>query len=145
MDVDLSEARPSTRAVGPHTLARGSGKVINIASWTPYSGGRGMVTDTTAKTARAGFTRAQPLEWAPCGVQVNAIAPGLFPDIVTAGEERFRQLTRRTEQTVPLGWVGRLRKVGLLALYLASEASDQMTERTVLLDAGWGCSERPPH
>ncbi len=138
MDVNLTEALLCTRAVGPHMLARRSGKVINIASWTTQSGGREMVIYTTAKTALAGFTRAQALEWAPYGVQVNAIAPGLFPDVVTAGEERFRMLTQRAEQTVPLGRAGKLREVGLLALYLASGASDYMTGQTILLDGGLG-------
>jgi NAD(P)-dependent dehydrogenase (short-subunit alcohol dehydrogenase family) len=102
MDVNLTEALLCTRAVGPHMLARRAGKVINIASWTAHQGGRDMVLYTTAKTALAGFTRAQALEWAPYGVHVNAIAPGLFPDVVTSGEERVRELTRRAEQTVPL-------------------------------------------
>ena len=91
MDINLTEALLCTRAVGPHMLARRSGKVINIASWTAHQGGRDMVIYTTAKTALAGFTRAQALEWAPYGVHVNAIAPGIFPDVVTSGEERVRQ------------------------------------------------------
>ncbi|HTE15341.1 MAG TPA: SDR family oxidoreductase [Burkholderiales bacterium] len=138
MDINLTEALLCTRAVGPHMLARGSGKVINIASWTAHQGGRDMVLYTTAKTALAGFTRAQALEWAPYGVRVNAIAPGIFPDVVTSGEERVRQTTQRAQQTVPLKRPGRLREVGLLALYLASDASDYMTGQTILLDGGMG-------
>jgi NAD(P)-dependent dehydrogenase (short-subunit alcohol dehydrogenase family) len=138
MDINLTEALLCTRAVGPHMLEQRSGKVINIASWTSHQGGRDMVIYTTAKTALAGFTRAQALEWAPYGVQVNAIAPGIFPDVVTAGDERVRLLTQRTEQTVPLRRPGRLREVGLLALYLASAASDYMTGQTILLDGGLG-------
>jgi NAD(P)-dependent dehydrogenase (short-subunit alcohol dehydrogenase family) len=136
MDINLTEALLCTRAVGPHMLARRSGKVINIASWTAHRGGQDLVIYTTAKTALAGFTRAQALEWASYQVQVNAIAPGIFPDIVTSGEERFRQSTRRAEQTVPLKRAGKLREVGLLALYLASSASDYMTGQTLLLDGG---------
>ena len=138
MDINLTEALLCTRAVGPHMLARKSGKVINIASWTAHQGGRDVVLYTTAKTALAGFTRAQALEWAPYGVHVNEIAPGLFPDIVTSGEERMKQSTLRAEQTVPLKRPGRLREVGLLALYLASSASDYMTGQTILLDGGLG-------
>jgi 2-deoxy-D-gluconate 3-dehydrogenase len=138
IDINLTEALLCTRAVGPHMLARGSGKVINIASWTAHQGGRDMVLYTAAKSGLAGFTRAQALEWAPYGVQVNAISPGLFPDIVTGGEERFRQSTQRAEQTVPLQRAGRLREVGLLALYLASSASDYMTGQTIPLDGGLG-------
>jgi NAD(P)-dependent dehydrogenase (short-subunit alcohol dehydrogenase family) len=136
MDINLTEALLCTRAVGPHMLARRSGKVINIASWTAQQGGRDLVLYTTAKTALAGFTRAQALEWAPYGVHVNAIAPGIFPDVVTSGEERVRQTSLRAEQNVPLRRPGRLREVGLLALYLASDASDYMTGQTILLDGG---------
>jgi NAD(P)-dependent dehydrogenase (short-subunit alcohol dehydrogenase family) len=136
MDINLTEALLCTRAVGPHMLQRHSGKVINIASWTAHQGGRDMVLYTTAKTALAGFTRAQALEWAPYGVTVNAIAPGIFPDVVTSGEERVRQTMQRAEETVPLKRPGRLREVGFLALYLASAASDYMTGQTILLDGG---------
>ncbi len=138
MDINLTEALLCTRAVGPHMLARKSGKVINIAAWTAHQGGRDMVLYTTAKTALAGFTRAQALEWAPYNVHVNAIGPGQFPDIVTAGPERFKQITERAQKNVPLGRHGKLREVGLLALYLASGASDYMTGQTILLDGGLG-------
>jgi NAD(P)-dependent dehydrogenase (short-subunit alcohol dehydrogenase family) len=136
MDINLTEAILCTRAVGPQMLERGSGKVINISSWTARQGGGEMVVYTIAKTALVGFTRAQALEWASYGVQVNAIAPGIFPDPVTSGEERARQTAARAEQTVPLRRPGRLREVGLLSLYLASGASDYMTGQTIFLDGG---------
>ncbi|MDP6346174.1 MAG: SDR family oxidoreductase, partial [Alphaproteobacteria bacterium] len=124
IDINLTEALLCSRAVGPHMLARGAGKVINIGSWTGHQGGGEMVLYTTAKTALEGFTRAQALEWAPHGIQVNCIAPGLFPDVVTVGEERARLTEERAKQQVPLGRTGRLEEVGYLALYLASPASD---------------------
>jgi len=84
----------------------------------------------------AGFTRVRVLEWAPYGVHVNAIAPGIFPDVVTSGEERVKQTTQRAEQTVPLRRPGWLREIELLAFYLASAVSDYMTGQTILLDGG---------
>ena len=98
-----------------------------------------MVIYTTAKTALAGFTRAQALEWAPYGVHVNAIAPGHV-----SGRGDLRRGTRsgrpRSARSRPCrcGRPGRLREVGLLALYLASDASDYMTGQTILLDGGLG-------
>ncbi len=136
MDVNLTEAILCTRAVGPHMLERRSGKVINISSWTARQGGGEMVVYTIAKTALVGFTRAQALEWAPYGVQVNAIVPGIFPDPVTSGEERVRQTAERTATLVPLGRPRQLREVGYLALYLASAASNYMTGQTLFLDGG---------
>ena len=50
MDVNLTEAILCTRAVGPHMLARRSGKVINISSWTARQGGGDMVVYSIAKT-----------------------------------------------------------------------------------------------
>lgn len=138
MDINLTEALLTTRAVGPQMLARGSGKVINVAAWTAHQGGNGAVLYTTAKTALAGFTRALALEWAQHGVQVNCMAPGLFPDILTGGEERMHRSEERAKADVPLGRPGRLREAGLLALYLASSASDYMTGQTILLDGGLG-------
>lgn len=136
MDINLTEALLCTRAVGPHMLSRGSGKVINISSWTAQQGGGEMVLYTTAKTALSGFTRAQALEWAPHGVHVNCIAPGLFPDVVTGGPERVRRSEERAKREVPLGRTGQLKEVGYLALYLASAASDYMTGQTLILDGG---------
>jgi 2-deoxy-D-gluconate 3-dehydrogenase len=136
LDINLTEALLCTRAVGPHMLARRSGKVINIASWTAHSGGEDMVLYTAAKAALAGFTRAQALEWAPYGVHVNAISPGLFPDVVTGGEAGVRRSEQRAAAEVPLQRAGKLREVGLLALYLSSAASDYMTGQTIPLDGG---------
>ena len=138
MDINLTEALLCTRAVGPHMLERRSGKVINISSYTAHADGRDLVVYTAAKSGLVGFTRAQALEWAPYGIHVNAISPGFFPDVVTSGEERVRQTQARCEQTVPLKRAGRLREVGLLALYLASDASDYMTGQTIILDGGIG-------
>jgi len=136
MDVNLTEAIVCTRAVGPHMLERGSGKVINISSWTARQGGGEMVVYTIAKTGLVGFTRAQAIEWAPYGVQVNCIAPGIFPDPVTVGEESARRTAEHAARTVPLGRPGQLREVGYLALYLASAASDYMTGQTLFIDGG---------
>ncbi len=138
IDINLTGTLLCTRALGPHMLERGSGKVINISSWTGQQGGGDLVLYTAAKTALTGFTRAQALEWARYGVQVNCIAPGLFPDIATGGEERVRRITKRAKTDVPLGRPGQLREVGFLALYLASSASDYMTGQTIMLDGGLG-------
>ena len=88
------------------------------------------------KSGTEGFTRALALEWAPYRVRVNGIAPGSFPDAVTAGDDGYRRQVERGAETVPLGRVGELREVGLLAAYLASDASAYMTGQTIYIDGG---------
>jgi NAD(P)-dependent dehydrogenase (short-subunit alcohol dehydrogenase family) len=136
LDLNLTEAVLCTRAVGPHMLARRSGKIINIGSFASARGGVDLTIYSAAKTALVGFTRALALEWAPFGIQVNTIAPGLFPDAVTAGEAGYAERVRNAQKTVPLQREGRLREVGLLAIYLASAAADYMTGQTLYLDGG---------
>jgi NAD(P)-dependent dehydrogenase (short-subunit alcohol dehydrogenase family) len=136
LDLNLTEAVLCSRAAGPHMLTRRSGKIINIGSFASARGGVNLTIYAAAKTALVGFTRALALEWAPYGVQVNSIAPGLFPDAVTAGEAGYAEAVRRAQQTVPLQREGRLREVGLLAVYLASAAADYMTGQTLYLDGG---------
>jgi NAD(P)-dependent dehydrogenase (short-subunit alcohol dehydrogenase family) len=136
LDLNLTEAVLCTRAVGPHMLARRSGKIINIGSFASTRGGVDLTIYAAAKTALVGFTRALALEWAPYGIQVNTIAPGLFPDAVTVGDEGYAERVRNATKTVPLGREGRLREVGLLAVYLASTAGDYMTGQTLYLDGG---------
>jgi 2-deoxy-D-gluconate 3-dehydrogenase len=136
LDLNAMATLRCTRAVGPHFLARRSGKVINVASYTVAHGGTRVVLYTAAKAAVVAFTRAQALEWAPYNIQVNAIAPGLFPDPRSQGEQAAQGADQYVARIAPLGRAGRLREVGLLALYLASSASDYMTGQTLYLDGG---------
>ena len=134
IDINLTATILCTRAVGPHFLARLSGKIINISSVTAGRGGGDLVLYTLAKSAVIGFTRTQALEWAPYNIQINSIAPGLFPDMHTYGDKA--RLPEAILRRIPLGRAGLVREVGLLTLYLASSASDFMTGQTIFLDGG---------
>jgi NAD(P)-dependent dehydrogenase (short-subunit alcohol dehydrogenase family) len=115
----------------------GADVVINIGSFAAARSGSELTIYSAVKTALVGFTRAPALEWAPFGVHVNAIAPGLFPDPVTAGEAGYAQRIEHAHRVVPLQREGRLREVGLLAVYPASRSSDYMTGQTLYLDGGF--------
>jgi 2-deoxy-D-gluconate 3-dehydrogenase len=136
LDVNLTATILCSRAAGPHMLARGTGKVVNVGSFASARGGASQTIYAAAKTALVGFTRALALEWAPHGIQVNAVAPGLFPDPVTTGAAGYAERLENARRVVPLRREGRLRELGLLALYLASAASDYMTGQTLYLDGG---------
>ncbi len=137
VDLNVMAAILCTRAIGPQMLERRSGKIINISSFTAGKGGKEVVLYSLAKAAVVGFTRTQALEWAPYNIQINSIAPGLFPEPLNiTNEETAKRMTEYISKITPLGRAGRLREVGLLALYLASAASDYMTGQTLYLDGG---------
>jgi NAD(P)-dependent dehydrogenase (short-subunit alcohol dehydrogenase family) len=125
-----------SRAVGAHMVARRSGKVVNISSFGALRGAPGNSLYAAAKAALTGLTRSLALEWAPLGVSVNAVAPGIFPDVVTAGQNAYAEAVEAAKTTIPLQRVGKLREVGLAALYLASAASDYVVGQTLALDGG---------
>jgi NAD(P)-dependent dehydrogenase (short-subunit alcohol dehydrogenase family) len=135
IDINMMGAILCTRAVGPHFLERRSGKIINISSVTAGRGGGELVVYSLAKSAVIGLTRTQALEWVRYNIQINSIAPGLFPDLHTYGPGRPGALDA-INRRIPMGRTGLVREVGLLALYLASPASNYMTGQTIFLDGG---------
>ena len=136
IDINLTEAFMGCRAVGPHFLERRKGKAINISGFAARKGSPEMLVYSTAKAGLTRLTQTLALEWAPYGVTVNCIAPGTFPDPETGEPDEVAAARERAETTVPLGRVGELREVGLLALYLVSDASNYMTGETIYLDGG---------
>jgi 2-deoxy-D-gluconate 3-dehydrogenase len=136
LDVNMMGAIYCTQSVGPQMLERRSGKIVNISSYTAGHGGKEVVIYSLAKAAVVGFTRTQALEWAPYNIQINSIAPGLFPEPMELTEDREKALAKWAEKAIPAKRTGRLREVGYLALYLSAPASDFMTGQTLYLDGG---------
>jgi NAD(P)-dependent dehydrogenase (short-subunit alcohol dehydrogenase family) len=135
MSLNLNSAMLCTRTFGAQMLARRSGKVISISSHYAHHQGANLVVYTAAKTGLVGFTRALALEWASYNVQVNGIAPGIFPDPITFGA-RTAELEKGAVERAPLRRAGYMHEPGYLALYLASKASDYMTGQVIYLDGG---------
>lgn len=136
IDVNLTEAFLGCRTLGPHFLERGEGRVVNISGFAARKGSPDMLAYSTAKAGLARLTQTLSLEWAAHGVTVNCIAPGQFPDPETGEPQQVAASRERAKTAVPLGRVGELREVGLLALYLISDASAYMTGETLYLDGG---------
>jgi 2-deoxy-D-gluconate 3-dehydrogenase len=76
IDTNLKSLFFLCQAAGRHMIARGSGKIVNIASLLSFQGGIRVPSYTAAKSGVAGLTKALANEWAGKGVNVNAIAPG---------------------------------------------------------------------
>lgn len=136
IDSNLTTIFLATKAVGPHMIQQRKGKIINISSMTGAKGFAYQVIYCTTKAAVSMYTRALALEWARYNINVNAIAPGYVATEMTSLFFANKAIGEKLLRSVPLGRLCQPREVGLLAVYLASEASDYLTGQTIYLDGG---------
>jgi len=136
VNINLTEAFEGCRVFGPHMVERRQGVVINVSSFAARKASAYLSAYGAGKAALTRFTETVALEWAPFGVRVNTIAPGQFPDHEQLTDEQFKQRDEAAKDRVPLGRVGRMRDVGLMAVYLASDAASYVTGQTFYIDGG---------
>ena len=137
MQVNLNAAWRLSQACGRHMLARGAGKIVNIASLLSFQGGIRVPAYAASKHALLGLTRALANEWAARGVNVNAIAPGY---IVTANTAPLREDPQRSAQIlarIPAGRWGDPGDIAGAAVFLAAPASAYIHGQVLAVDGGW--------
>lgn len=141
IDLNLTSCFLTTRLLGEAMLAGGrGGRIINIASMSALIANRGIGGRDyeTAKAAVLHFTRCAAADWAPRGITVNAICPGLFMTDVNRGwNERRPDVINAIVKNVPMGRAGEPDEIGPLALYLASPASSYVTGAAYVIDGGY--------
>jgi gluconate 5-dehydrogenase len=140
IDLNLTHCFICTRIIGAPMLARGGGRIINIASISGLIANRGIGGRhyETAKAALIHFTRATAADWAPRGVTVNAICPGLFmTEANLAWAKHNPQVIETFVSAVPMGRPGEPHEIGPLAIYLASPASSYVTGAAFVIDGGY--------
>jgi len=141
IDLNLTSCFLGTKLVGQAMLARGrGGRIINIASISALIANRGIGGRDyeTAKAAVLHFTRCAAVDWAPDGVTVNAICPGLFmTDVNREWNERRPDVIKAFVENVPMGRPGEPDEIGPLAVFLASPASGYVTGAAYVIDGGY--------
>ena len=125
-----------SQAVARHMIARGAGKIINIASVMTSLARPGVAPYTATKGAVGNLTKGMAADWAGKGLQCNAIAPGYFRTplnkALTESAEFNDWLTRRTSA----GRWGEVDELAGACVFLASEASSFVNGTTIYVDGG---------
>ena len=137
LTVNLSSQFSLTREIACAMLARGAGKVIFTASLLSFQGGVFVPGYTAAKSGVAGLTRALANEWAPRGVNVNAIVPGYIATDNTQALQDDPERSRSIVERIPAGRWGKPEDLAGVAVFLASPASDYVHGALVPVDGGW--------
>ena len=137
IDTNLKTLFFLCQSVGRHMIARGSGKIINIASMLTFQGGIRVPSYTASKSGVGGLTKLLANEWAAKGVQVNAIAPGYIATNNTAALQADENRNRSIMERIPAGRWGDPSDLGGAAVFLASSASDYVQGHILAVDGGW--------
>jgi len=137
LQVNLTSPFQLSQLAARNMIPRGYGKIVNIASLLSFQGGIRVPSYAASKGGIAQLTKALANEWAPRGIQVNAIAPGYFAttntEALQADETRSRQILER----IPAARWGQPQDLAGAALFLSSAASDYVTGTILTVDGGW--------
>ena len=110
---------------------------MNVASLLSFQGGILVPSYTAAKGGLAQLTKAFANEWAPRGIQVNAIAPGYMATDNTAPLRADPARSRAILERIPTGRWGEPSDLAGAVVFLASPASDYVTGHVLVVDGGW--------
>jgi NAD(P)-dependent dehydrogenase (short-subunit alcohol dehydrogenase family) len=125
------------RAVVPHMIRAGYGRVLNISSALgsialpergPYCAAKGGILQ---------LTKVMALEWAPHGITVNAICPGPFKTPYNMRLQENPELFESYLNLIPLHRWGELSEIRAAAVFLASREAGFVTGSALYVDGGW--------
>ncbi len=138
IEVNLSSVFELCRLAAREMMPRGTGKIITIASMLSFQGGFRAAAYAASKGGVAQLTKALANEWAPQGINVNAIAPGYVK--TELNRHIWRDDPERSEAVLgrlPAGRWGEPGDLAGAAIFLASAASDYVHGIVLPVDGGW--------
>ncbi len=138
VQVNLSTAFYLSQAAARRFVEQGGGgKIINTASVLSYQGGITVPSYSATKAGIANLTRALANEWAPLGINVNAIAPSYYTTELTSAIREDVERSDALLVRIPAGRYGEPEDLKGAAVFLASSAADFVHGTILPVDGGW--------
>jgi NAD(P)-dependent dehydrogenase (short-subunit alcohol dehydrogenase family) len=122
-----------------HLAARTPGSIVNVAASYAWTGGPGFAHSAAAKAGVKNLTETLAVEWAPYGIQVNALVPGLIPhEDMTADIRENLDRAGTVDDRQPALRTGGVQELGWAATFLASPYARFISGHTLVVDgANW--------
>jgi NAD(P)-dependent dehydrogenase (short-subunit alcohol dehydrogenase family) len=137
LDTNLTGILRACQIFGRHMIERRYGRIVNIASLSSFVALYEVAAYAASKAAVAMLTKSLAIEWAPHGVNVNAIAPGVFRTALNQKlldeSERGKEFLLRT----PMKRFGKVEELAGAAVFLSSEAASFISGEVLVVDGGF--------
>jgi 2-deoxy-D-gluconate 3-dehydrogenase len=137
IDTNLNSVFQISQLCAKSMLAKGHGRIINVASLLSFQGGINVPAYTASKHAVAGVTKALANEWGAKGVTVNAIAPGYISTDNTQALRNDADRNTSILARIPIGRWGTPEDLAAVAVFLASPAAAYINGEIITVDGGW--------
>lgn len=136
LQTNIASVFHAGQAAARHMIARGQGKIINVASVNAALARATIAPYTATKGAVASLTRGMAADWARHGLNCNAIAPGYFDTPLNAALCADPDFNAWLEKRVPAGRWGRVEELQGACIFLASEAASFVNGHILYVDGG---------
>lgn len=137
LSVNLDSVWLLSQAAGKRMVAQGAGKILIVSSVLGSQGGLRVPAYSASKHAVIGLTRALCNEWAPHGVNVNAIAPGYTATDNTQALRDDPVRSKALLERIPAGRFADPSEIAGAAVFLASDAAAYCHGGVLTVDGGW--------
>jgi len=137
METNLTGTLRACQVFGRHFVENGYGRIINIASLSTFVSLFEVAAYAASKAAVASLTKSLAIEWAKHGVNVNAIAPGVFKTDLNRELLESTDRGREFQMRTPMGRFGKVEELAGAAIFLASDAASFVTGEVLVVDGGF--------
>lgn len=136
LDINLKASFFVAQACARHMIEHGGGRIVNLASQAAVIGLDRHVAYCASKAALVGMTKVLAMEWAPHGINVNAVSPTIVETAL--GKKAWAgELGERAKLQIPVGRFAQPEEIAGLVLYLVSDAAKMITGENVVIDGGY--------
>ena len=137
LETNLTGTLRACQIFGRHFIENGYGRIVNIASLSTFVSLYEVAAYSASKAAVASLTKSLAIEWAKHGVNVNAIAPGVFKTDLNRNLLESTERGKEFQMRTPMGRFGQVEELAGAAIFLSSDAASFVTGEVLVVDGGF--------